>query len=65
MRHTVSIQFIRNNISFDNEKMGECMHYLSVYRDRDKVTIECNLSNIYKFPLFPVYNFSVRYKRHL
>ena len=30
VRHTVSIQFIRNNISFDNEKMGGCMHYLSV-----------------------------------
>ena len=39
VRHTVSIQFIRNNLSFDNEKMGECMNYLSVYRDRDKVTI--------------------------
>ena len=39
VRHTVSIQFIRNNLSFDNEKMGACMHYLSVYRDRDKVTI--------------------------
>ena len=39
VRHTVSIQFIRNNLSFDNEKMGECMHYLSVYGDRDKVTI--------------------------